>query len=116
MSNAEQGISQAQTEAVRGKLVEKNGLRSAMSINIVYQNERIIVYLLAFCMLGLLVVWATVTSPLLLYGSLALVILLTLLWGLARIAAIERRRAEQVLQAKAFEAGQSSTQASKRQP
>ncbi|HEY5738934.1 MAG TPA: hypothetical protein VIW27_04375 [Gammaproteobacteria bacterium] len=103
MSNAEQGISQAQTEAVRGQLVEKDGLRSAMSTNIVYQNERIIVYSLAFCMLGLLVVWATASSPLLLHGSLALVILLTLLWGLARIAGIERKRAERAQQAAEFE-------------
>ena len=106
MSNAEQGISQSQTEAARRRMAASDGLRATMESNIGYQSERVLVYLLALALLGVVVVWATAKSALLLYGSLALCMLLTLLWGLARIRAIERRRAARARQAAEFESGQ----------
>jgi uncharacterized membrane protein len=57
-------------------------------------------------MIGLLILWATAKSPLLLYGSLVAVILLTLLWGYVRIKHIERRRQQRAQQARDWQAQQ----------
>ena len=71
--------------------------------SVFYLDERIYVYLLGIAVLGLFVVWATASSKLVLYGSLGLVILLTILWGFSRIRGIERLRRERELEARAFE-------------
>ena len=105
MSNEEQGIFQSQSRAAREQLAGKDGLRELQRRSIFYLDERIYVYLLAPAVILLFAVWATAKSVLLLYGSFGLVILLTLLWGLARIRGIERRRLEREMQARTFEAG-----------
>lgn len=103
MSNEEQGIFQSQARAASEQLGGKDGLRNLQRRSGVYLDERIIVYLLAAAAIGLCLVWATASSNLVLYGSLGLVILLTLLWGLARVAHIDRTRRERAQQAAAFE-------------
>jgi hypothetical protein len=103
MSIEEQGIFHTQAKAAREQLGDKDGLRELQQRSAVYQDERIIVYLLAAAAIGLCVVWATASSGLVLYGSLGLVIGLTILWGLARIKTIERTRRERALAAAEFE-------------
>ena len=105
MSNEEQGIFQSQARAASERIAGKDGLREVQRRGVFYLDERIYVYLLAVAVLGLFVVWATAKSPLVLYGSLALVIVLTILWGVARIHGIERQRREREIEARAFEAG-----------
>jgi hypothetical protein len=50
--------------------------------------------------LGLLVVWATASSPYIIYGSFAAAMLVTLLFGILRIKRIDRIREQRALQAK----------------
>ena len=102
MSIEEHGILHTQLKAERGRLGERDGMQSALKWNIAYHGERIAVYLLAMGFIGLIVLWATVSSPLLLYGSLVLVILLILFWGLARIRRIQLIRQERARQAAEF--------------
>lgn len=104
MSNAEQGIGQAQIAAAKTQTGETDGLNKVQKWNIAYLNDRIFIYLGAIAFLGLLVVWATASSALVLYGSLALVILLTILWGVARIKRNDRINAERARQVKAMQA------------
>ena len=49
--------------------------------------------------IGLMVLWATATSALLIYGSFAGLILLFILWGLTRIKRIENERVQRARQA-----------------
>lgn len=95
--NAEEGI--ARTQAAAAQASGAAGLQQHHRGTVAYLNERIVVMLLAVAMIGLLLVWATAKSPLLFYGSLAAVILLTFVWGYARIRSIERRRRERAQQA-----------------
>lgn len=106
MSIEEHGILHTQIKATRGRLGERDGMQAAMKWNIAYQGERIAIYLMAMGMIGLVVLWATSSSPLLLYGSLALVILLTVVWGYARIRRIELTRQERARQAREFESAE----------
>ena len=99
--NAEEGIAKAQAAAAQAGGAA--GMEKHHSGTIAYLDERIVVFLLAIAMIGLLVLWATAKSALLLYGSLVLVILLALLWGYARIKAIERTRDERERQAQAWQ-------------
>lgn len=103
MSNEEQGIFQAQARAAKECLDGEDGLSDLQRRGGAYLDERIIVYLMAAAAIGLCLVWATASSALVLYGSLGLVVLLTILWGLARIRSIERTRRERALAAAAFE-------------
>jgi len=108
MSIEEQGILHTQIKAERNRLGEPDGMQTALKWNIAYHGERIAVYLLAMGVIGVMVLWATSSSPLLLYGSLALVILLTLLWGVARIRRIELTRQQRARQARAVESARSA--------
>ena len=104
MSNAEQGIGQTQIDAAKAQTGATDGLNKVQKWNIAYLDDRIFVYLGAIAFLGLLVVWATASSTLVLYGSLALVILLTILWGVARVKHNDRINAERARQVKAMQA------------
>ena len=86
-NNAEEGIARIQAAAV--KAGGAAGLKKHHNWNIAYLDERILVFILAIAAVGLIVLWATTSSPLVRYGSFAVVILLTLLWGLVRIKRIE---------------------------
>lgn len=103
MSNAEQGIAQAQTEATRAEQGSADALQKRQKWNIAYLDDRIFLYLGALAFLGLLVVWATASSALVLYGSLGVTLLLTVLWGVARVNRITRLNEERARQAQAMQ-------------
>jgi hypothetical protein len=93
--NAEEGIARIQAAVAQSRGSE--GLKQHHKWTVAYLDERILVFILAVAFMGLGVVWATTTSPLVLYGSFGGVILLVFLWGFVRIKRIEtlkRQRAE----------------------
>ena len=102
MSNAEQGIAQSQIEAARNEQGTGDALQKTQKRSIAYLDDRIFLYLGAIAFLGLLVVWATAKSALVLYGSLGLVIVLTILWGVARVNRADRLAAERARQVEAM--------------
>lgn len=93
--NAEDGI-------LRAQMAGKDGVRERQKRGIAFLDERIMIYLVAIGFLALLVIWATAKSPLVVYGSVAVAIGLTLLWGYSRIKRIEKVRAERVRQVEAM--------------
>ena len=101
MSNAEHGISQTQTAAARNKLAETGGLEKQQKWSIAYLDERVFYYAGIILFLGLLVVWATASSTLVLYGSLLAAIGFVVLWGVARVKRLDRVRQERAAQAAA---------------
>ena len=99
--NAEEGI--ARTQAAAAKAGGAAGLKEHHNRNITYIDERIVVFILAIASIGLLILWATSSSPLVLYGSLAGVILLTVLWGMVRIKRIEAMKRQREKEAKSWQ-------------
>ena len=100
MSNAEEGIARIQAAAVKAQGTQGGKLREHQERSVTYLDERILTYVLAIAFMGLILVWATTTSPLVLYGSFAGVILLTILWGVTRVKRIGRVRQERERQSK----------------
>lgn len=100
MSNAEEGIARTQAAAIKAQGTQGGKLREHQERSVAYLDERILTYMFAIAFIGLIVVWATTTSALILYGSLVAVILLTILWGVARVKRIERTRQERACQTK----------------
>jgi hypothetical protein len=105
--NAEEGIFRAQAAAAKAEGTQGDALRKHHSRGIGYMDERILTSLLGIATLGLIVVWATATSPLVLYGSFAGVIFLTLLFGYTRIKRIERTKLEREQEASSWQSDQS---------
>lgn len=103
MSNAEQGIAQAQIEAARVQQEQADALQKHQKWSIAYLDDRIFLYLGALAFLGLLVVWATASSALILYGSLGVALLLTVLWGVARVSHMQRLSEERARQVQAMQ-------------
>lgn len=103
MSNAEEGIARVQAAATAAQGTQGSQLRKHHTRSVSYLNERIFTFVFMLSLIGLVVVWATATSTLLLYGSLVGVIVLTILWGVLRVRRIERVRREQALQAKEWQ-------------
>jgi hypothetical protein len=103
MSNAEEGIARTQAAAVKAQGTQGGKLREHQERSVIYLDERILIYVLAIAFIGLIVVWATTASALILYGSFAGVILLTILWGVARVKRIERTREERERQSKEWQ-------------
>lgn len=99
--NAEEGI--ARTQAAAAQARGAGGLKRHHDGTVAYLDERIVVFLLTIAVIGLVVLWANASSALILYGSLAGVILLTLLWGRARIRRLEAMRRERSRQAAAWQ-------------
>lgn len=99
--NAEEGIARAQAAAAKAKGAD--GLGEHHKWTIAYLDERILVFVLAITFIGLIILWATVKSALILYGSLVGVILLSILWGVTRVKRIERIRQERERQAKSWQ-------------
>lgn len=95
--NAEEGIFRAQAVAAKD-----SGLQERQKKGIASLDERIFVFILAFGLIALVIVWTMATSPLLLYGSLAGVILVVIIWGTVRIKRIERIRQERDREANAW--------------
>ena len=107
MSNAEEGIARVQAAAIKAQGTQGDKLQAHQKRSVAYLDDRILVFLLALALMGLLILWATVSSPIILYGSLAGVIILTILWGVARVKRIERLR-----QARAREAEEWNSESS----
>jgi Flp pilus assembly protein TadB len=102
MSDEELGIFQAQAAAAKTQSARRDGLQLHHKRNIAYLDERTFLFIFAIAMLGLFVVWLTASSALVLYGSLGLVLLPTILWGVARIVRINKVDEQRKLQAKAM--------------
>jgi len=100
MSNEEQGIAQTQLSAHRAS---GQSLSKAQDQGIAYLNDRIFLYLGGLAFVGLLVVWATASSPWILYGSFVLTILLVIFWGYLRIKRIQRIDAQRARQVAAMQ-------------
>ena len=90
--NAEEGIARAQAAALKSQGAQGKELDQLQKRSISYLDDRILAYCLGAGMIGLMLVWLNATSSLVLYGSLAGVILLLVLWGILRIKRIERVR------------------------
>jgi hypothetical protein len=99
--NAEEGIARIQAATAKSKGAA--GLKEHHNRNIAYIDERIVVFILSIATIGLIVLWATTSSPLVLYGSFAGVILLTVLWGLVRIKRIEAMKRQREKEAKSWQ-------------
>jgi len=91
--NAEEGIARVQ-------LAQKDGLSKRHKRGAANLDDRTSTALLALAFLGLIVVWATASSPLIIYGSFAAAMLVTLLFGVIRIKRIQQVRKQRELQAK----------------
>ena len=97
-NNAEEGIARVQARAAHEQLTQHNGLHKNHQRNIAYLDERIFIYVFAIAFLVLLFVWMNASSVFILYGSLALVILITSLWGVVRIKRIVRIKEQREFQ------------------
>lgn len=97
MSLEEEAIAKAQMKGGAG-IAERQKSGS------IFLNERIFIYLGGIAFIGLCMVWATAKSGWILYGSFALLILLVILWGVARVKRIERVKQERAAQARAMQA------------
>jgi len=103
MSNAEEGIARTQAAAIKAQGTQGSKLGEHQEHSVAYLDERILIYVLAIAFMGLVVVWATTDSALILYGSFVAVILLTILWGVTRVKRIERTRQARARQTKDWE-------------
>ena len=91
--NAEEGIARIQ-------MAQKDGLQNYQKRSVLYLDERILTAIFALAFMGLIVVWATATSPYITYGSLVASILIVILWGVMRIKHIQKIREQRELQVK----------------
>ena len=103
--NAEEGIARMQAAAVKARGTQGSKLREHQTRTVGYLDDRIFTFIIAISFLSLIVLWATASSSLVLYGSFAAVILLTILWGLSRLKRIDRTRQERERQANNWQSG-----------
>ena len=96
--NAEEGIARVQ-------LAQKDGLGKHHKSGVDYMDDRIFIYLSALVLLGLIAIWATATSPIIIYGSFAAVVLVAVLIGVLKIRRIHKIREQRELQIKEFRSG-----------
>ena len=89
--NAEEGIARIQ-------MAQKDGLQNYQKRSVLYLDDRILTAIFALAFMGLIVVWATATSPYITYGSLLASILIVILWGVLRIKRIQQVREQRELQ------------------
>lgn len=108
MSHEEQGIGQAQIDADKARRARGEKLHEGENIASSSLNERVLLYLGTIVFVGLLVLWATASSPWLLYGSLIFAIGLAVLWGYLRLARIRRVEAMRARQVETHGAGKDS--------
>ncbi len=102
MSNAEEGIARTQVAAIKARGTQGARLQEHQERSVTYLDERILVYVLAIAFLGLILLWVATTSALIRFTSLAAVILMTVLWGIARVKRIERTRQERARQSREY--------------
>ena len=91
--NAEEGIARIQ-------MAQKDGLQNYQKRSVLYLDDRILTAIFALAFMGLIVVWATATSPYITYGSLLASILIVILWGVVRVKRIQKLREQRELQVK----------------
>ena len=91
--NAEEGIARVQ-------MAQKDGLQDYHKRSVLNLNDRIMAAIFTLAFLGLIVVWATATSPYMVYGSLVAGIVRIILWGVVRIKRIQRIKEQRELQVK----------------
>ncbi len=91
--HAEEGIARVQ-------MAQKDGLQNYQKRSVLYLDDRILTAIFALAFLGLIVVWATATSPYVIYGSLAVSILIVILWGVVHMKRIQQIREQRELQVK----------------
>ena len=91
--NAEEGIARVQ-------MAQKDGLQNYHKRSVLHLDDRILTAIFALVFLGLIVVWATATSPYIVYGSLVVSILMVILWGVVRVKRIQQIKEQRELQVK----------------
>ena len=91
--NAEEGIARVQ-------MAQKDGLQNYHRRSVLNLDDRILTAIFALAFLGLIVVWATATSPYIVYGSLVVSILMVILWGVVRVKRIQQIKEQRELQVK----------------
>lgn len=96
--NAEEGIARVQ-------MAQKDGLQNYHKRSVLYLDDRILTAIFALAFIGLVVVWATATSPLVTYGSLLASVLMVILWGAVRVKRIQKLREQRELQVKQMHSG-----------
>ena len=89
--NAEEGI-------MRAQMAQKDGLGSAHKRGADNLGSRASTMFLALAFLVLTVVWATASSPYIIYGSFAVLMLIVVLTGVIRVKRILKLRALRELQ------------------
>jgi hypothetical protein len=94
MSDAEAGIARIQVSANQNDKLEA---RQQNSIH--YLNERIMVMVSVIALIGLIGLWVTATSSLILYGSLTGIIGLVIFIGVLKIKRLESTKQESAKQA-----------------
>jgi MFS superfamily sulfate permease-like transporter len=98
--NAEIGIA-----AIHAKVAQKDGVAKYHASTIGYLNERILTFVFSLSFIGLILVWMTSPSPLIVYGSLAVVIILAVACGILWIKRIQKNREQQARQAQEWRTG-----------
>ena len=93
-NNAEEGIARTQAAAIKAQGTQGDRLRKHQQRSIAYLDERILTYLFALGFIGFILVWATATSTIVVYGSIAGGIVLIIAWGVMRVKGIEKTRLE----------------------
>jgi len=93
MSNAEEGIAKTQLKG-------KGGVAEHQKTSAANLSDRTLTSLFALAFVGLMMVWASSTSPYVSYGSLVAAILGVILFGVLRVRRIEGLRAERARQVK----------------
>ena len=106
-NNAEDAIFRAQAAAAKADGTQDGGLQKHHGRGVSYLNDRILSFFFMIVALGLIVVWATATSPLVIYGSFAGVIFLTMLIGYTRMKRIERTKLERAQEAESWQTDKS---------
>ena len=93
--NTEEAIARVQTEAAHTQ-----GLQKHHKSTIVYLGERTFIYMFALAFIGLVIVWATTSSSYITYVLFSIVILIPLIWGLARLKSIHKIKVQRESQVK----------------
>ena len=99
--NAEAGIAQTQAKAAQNQGAA--GLKQHHDGTVTYLNERIVTFILFAAVIGLGVLWATSSSPIVIYGSFAGVIVLVVLWGVFRVRRLQALQRERARQAESWQ-------------
>ena len=97
--NAEEGIARAQSQAAKTSGDHQKWLNEQQSRGGSNFADRIFAFLLTLGMLGLIVLWMTATSDLVIYGSFFSVLILIVVMGLVKIKRINQIREERHRQA-----------------